>query len=173
MDLNQDDDKTDSPDVVGKPMKQERTRAERHLCTLTTDTTSKLDITGHDGDTLGVDGAEVGILKEGDEVSLRSLLEGKESRSLETELGLEVLSDLTDETLEGHATDEELSALLITTDLTEGDGTGAETVSLLLSGLLGLLLAGGSLGGNGLAGSLAGGGLTCSVLCASHVGVVE
>ena len=48
-----------------------------------------------DGDTLGVNGAQVGVLKEGDEVRLDRLLEGADGGALEAEVGLEVLSDLT------------------------------------------------------------------------------
>ena len=33
------------------------------------DTAGQLDILGHDGDPLGVDGAEVGVLEESDQVS--------------------------------------------------------------------------------------------------------
>ena len=47
-----------------------------YLGTFTTDAAGQLDVLWHDGDTLGVDGAKVGILEETDEVSLRSLLEG-------------------------------------------------------------------------------------------------
>ena len=53
------------------------------------------DAYGLDGDTLGVDGAEVGILEEGDEVGLDGLLEGTDGRRLEAEIGLEVLGNLT------------------------------------------------------------------------------
>lgn len=49
-----------------------------------------------DGDTLGVDGAQVGILKERDEVRLDGLLEGTDGRRLEAEVGLEILGNLTD-----------------------------------------------------------------------------
>lgn len=48
-----------------------------------------------DGDTLGVDGAQVGVLKERDEVRLDGLLEGTDGGALEAEIGLEVLSNLT------------------------------------------------------------------------------
>ena len=44
---------------------------------------------------------------------------------------LEILSDLTDETLEGELADEELGRLLVATDLTESDGTRLITVRLL------------------------------------------
>ena len=49
-----------------------------------------------DGDTLSMDGAQVGILKEGDEVRLDGLLQGTDGGRLEAEVGLEVLGDLTD-----------------------------------------------------------------------------
>jgi hypothetical protein len=99
-----------------------------NLGALSTDTTSQLDILGHDGNTLGVDGTQVGILKKTNEVSLGSLLKGKDGRSLETQVGLEVLGDLTDETLEGKLADEEVGGLLVTTDLTKSDGSRTVTV---------------------------------------------
>ena len=44
---------------------------------------------------------------------------------------LEVLSDLTNKTLEGELADEELRRLLVPTDLTKSDGTRPETMRLL------------------------------------------
>lgn len=82
-----------------------------------------MDILGLDGNTLGVDGAQVGVLEEGDEVGLDGLLEGADGGRLEAEIGLEVLGDLTNETLEGELADQELGRLLITTDLTESDSS--------------------------------------------------
>ena len=70
------------------------------LSTLATDAAGKLDVLGHDGDTLGVDGAQVGVLKETNQVSLRGLLKGHDSRGLEAEVSLEVLGNLPHETLE-------------------------------------------------------------------------
>ena len=55
-----------------------------------------------------MDGAEVGVLEGGDEVGLNGLLESADGRVLEAEIRLEVLSDLTDKTLEGQYADEEL-----------------------------------------------------------------
>jgi len=69
------------------------------LRTLATETAGKLDILGLDSDTLGVDGAEVGVLEERDQVSLNGLLKSADGRRLEAEVRLEVLSDLADETL--------------------------------------------------------------------------
>lgn len=44
---------------------------------------------------------------------------------------LEVLSDLTDQTLEGELADKEFGRLLVPPDFTESDGTGPEPVRLL------------------------------------------
>ena len=91
------------------------------LSTLSRDTAGKLDVLGHDSDTLGVDGTQVGVLKEANQVSLTGLLEGHDSRALEPQVSLEILGNLSDETLEGELADEKLSGLLVPSDLTEGN----------------------------------------------------
>ena len=95
----------------------------RRLRALATEAASKLDVLALDGDTLGVDSAQVGVFKERDEVSLNGFLEGTDGRGLEAQVGLEVLCDFTDKTLEGKLADQELGGLLVTTDLTESDST--------------------------------------------------
>ena len=95
------------------------------------DTTGQLDVLWHDSDTLGVGGAEVGVLEETDEVRLAGLLLGHDGRALEAQIGLEVLRNLTNETLKGQFADEKLSALLVTTDLTENDCSRPVTVRFL------------------------------------------
>ena len=137
------------------------------LSTFATDPARKLDVLGHDGHTLGMDGAQVGVFKETDQVSLRGLLEGHDSRGLEAKVSLEVLGNLTDETLEGQLPDEELSALLVTPDLTESDGTGPVTVGLLDTSCSRGGLAS-CLGGELLAWGLASGGLTGGLLGTGH-----
>jgi len=140
---------------------------QSHLRALTTEAAGKLDVLGLDGDALGVDGAEVGVLEQRDEVSLNRLLEGADGRRLEAEVRLEVLGDLADETLEGELSDEELGRLLVATDLTEGDGTRLVPVGLLDTAGRGVRLAG-RRGGQGLAGGFAASGLAGSLLGASH-----
>ena len=125
-----------------------------------------MDVLGHDGDTLGVDGAQVGVLKQSNEVGFAGFLEGSNSRALEPQVGLEVLSNLTNKTLEGELADEKLGGLLVAPDLTESDGTGLVAVRLLdtsggwctlASGLGGELFPWG-LASSGLAGGLLGTG---------------
>ena len=138
------------------------------LRSLSPDSPGQLDILGHDGDPLGVDGAQVGVLEESDEVSLAGLLESHDSAGLEPQVGLEVLGDLPDEPLEGKLADEELSGLLVPPDLPEGDCTGPVPMGLLDSagGRGGLS---GSLGCQLLPGGLASGRFTCGLLSTSHV----
>jgi histone H3 len=85
-----------------------------------------------------VDGAQVGVLEQGDEVGLDGLLEGTDGGGLEAEVGLEVLGDLTDQTLEGELADEQLSGLLVATDLTESDGTYWWIVRIMMQVDIGL-----------------------------------
>lgn len=70
-----------------------------------------------------MDGAQVGVFEERDQVGLNGLLQSADGRALEAEVGLEVLGDLTNQTLERQLADQELSRLLVATDLTESDGT--------------------------------------------------
>ena len=53
------------------------------LCTLATDPPGQLDVLGHDGDALGVDGAQVGVLEQTGQVGLASLLKKSESETME------------------------------------------------------------------------------------------
>jgi hypothetical protein len=138
-----------------------------HLAALTTETTSELDVLGLDGDTLGVDGAKVGVLEERDEVGLDGLLKSTNGRRLEAEVRLEVLCDFTNQTLEGELADEKLGRLLVATDLTESDGTRLITMGLLdTTGRRGGLAS--CLGGELLTGGFATSGLAGSLLSASH-----
>ena len=78
-----------------------------------------------------MDGAEVGILEERDEVGLDGLLQGTDGRRLEPEIRLEVLGDFTDQTLEGQLSDQELGRLLVAANFSQGDGAGLVSVGLL------------------------------------------
>ena len=142
--------------------------SRERLGALTTDAAGKLDVLWHDGDTLGVDGTEVGVLEEANEVGLGCLLEGKDGRGLETKVSLEVLGDLADETLEWELADEELGGLLVPADLTESHGTWTVAVRLLdASSGWGGLASG--LGGELLAWGFASGRFACGLLGTGHV----
>merc|ERR1719322_2029889 len=146
-------------------------RSAAALSPLAADPPGELDVLGHDGDPLGVDGAQVGVLKETDQVGLGRLLEGTDGRGLEPEVGLKVLGDLPHQALEGQLADEQLGGLLVPPDLTEGHGSRAVPVGLLdASG--GRRRFPGGLGGELLPGGLASGGLPRGLLGTGHGEVV-
>jgi hypothetical protein len=78
-----------------------------------------------------MDSAKIGVLEKANKVSLSSLLKGKDGRSLESEIGLEVLGNLTHKSLERKLADKKLSGLLVTSDLTKSHSSGAVSVGLL------------------------------------------
>ena len=96
-----------------------------NLSTLATDAAGQLDVLGHDGDTLGVDGCQVGVLEQTHQVGLSSLLQGQHCAALEAQVSLEVLGDLTHQALEGQLADQQLSALLVLADLTQSHSSRA------------------------------------------------
>ena len=115
-----------------------------------------------------MDGAQVGVLEEADQVSLAGLLQSHDGGALEAQVGLEVLGDLPDQALEGQLADEQLGGLLVAADLSQSHGTGAVPVGLLHSaGGRGALT--GSLGGQLLPGSFSSGGFTGGLLGSGHL----
>ena len=137
------------------------------LCPFSADAASQLDILWHDGHALGMDGTQVGIFEESNQVCLSCLLQGQHSRALEAKVGLEVLCDLTDQTLERKLTDQQFRALLVLADFTQCHGTGPVAMGLLHSAGGRCRLARG-LGGQLLAGCLSSRGFTGGLLGTCH-----
>ena len=77
-----------------------------------------------------MDGTQVGIFKEPNQVSLSSFLESQDRRSLEAQVTLEVLSNLTNKTLEGKLADQKIGGLLVATDLAKSNSSRAVTMWL-------------------------------------------
>jgi histone H3 len=98
---------------------------------LSSDSSGELHVLWHDGNSLGVDGAQVGVLEKTNHVGLGGFLEGKDGRGLESEVRLEVRSDLSNESLERKLSNEELSGFLESSDFSEGDGSWSESVWFL------------------------------------------
>ena len=143
-------------------------RRKGNLGTLSTDAASELDVLWHDGDTLGVDGAQVGVLEKTNQVGFAGLLQGHDGGALESQIGLEVLGDFTHKALEWQFPDEELGALLVTSDFSQGDGSWPVPVRFLHSSGGRCALTSG-LGGQLFSRGLASGGLSSGLLCSCHV----
>ncbi len=137
------------------------------LSALSTDAAGQLDVFGHDGDSFGVDGAQVGVLKQTDQVSLAGLLQGHDSGALEAQICLEVLSDFSHQTLEGQLADQQLGGLLIATDLSQSHGAGPVAMRLLDAAGGRSALTGG-FGSELLPGGFAACGFTSSLLGSCH-----
>ena len=134
---------------------------------LPADAPRELHVLLHDGDSVGVNRAEIGVLEESGQVTLGGFLEGEESVGLEAELTINAVADGSHEPLEGGLGEKELSGLLILLDLTESDSTGSESELLLHAtlGRRGLLDNGLGLASSG-GGSLATLGVGSDVLLA-------
>lgn len=101
---------------------------------LSTNTTSERHITRHNGHTSSMDGAQVRVLKESDQVRFARLLQCRDRRRLEAQIGLEVLSDLANETLERQLADQKLGRFLELADLAKRYCAGTPAVSFLDTG---------------------------------------
>ena len=96
---------------------------------LSSDSSGELDILWHDGDSLGVDGGEVGVFEKSNNVGLSSFLESKDSWWLESQVGLEIVCDFSNKSLEWKLSNEEFSRFLEFSNFSEGDGSWSESVS--------------------------------------------
>ena len=103
------------------------------LSTFSTNASCQLDVLGHDGYSLGVNSAQISVLEQTDQISLSCLLKSRHSRALETQIGLEILGDFTDQALEWELPDEKLCGFLVLADFSESDGSWPESVRLLHS----------------------------------------
>lgn len=99
-------------------------------------------------------------------------LQSTNGSALETQVCLEVLSDLAHQALEGQLSDEQLCRLLVSSDLSQSDSTRSVPVGLLDTSSGRRALAG-SLGGQLLTWGLASSGLTGSLLRTGHGRLVK
>ena len=77
------------------------------LRTLSSDSPCQLDVFLLDGNSPGVDGTQVGIIKQPDKVCLRCFLETQYRHRLEPQVCLVVLGNLSHQPLEGQFPDEQ------------------------------------------------------------------
>jgi len=75
-------------------------RLFKNLRTFTSDSSRQLDILRHDGDSLGVDGAQVGVFEQANQVRFGRFLQRQDRGGLESQVSLEILGDFSDQSLE-------------------------------------------------------------------------
>jgi len=101
------------------------------LSTFSSYSTGQLDVFGHDGDALCMDGTQVRVLEKTDQISLAGFLQGHDGGTLESQVCLEVLSYFTDETLKRQLADEQLRAFLVTPDFSKSHRSRPVTMRFL------------------------------------------
>ena len=117
-----------------------------------------------------MNGTEVGVFQKSNEVGLRSFLESHDGGSLESSLGLDVVGNFLNESLERKFSDQKISGSLVLSDLSDGHGSWSEPVGLfdaaggwggLLGGALLVVLLSGSFDARGA--------FSCSGFSSSHL----
>jgi histone H3 len=101
------------------------------LSAFASDSSRQLDILRHDGDSLGVDRAQVGVFEQANQVRFGRFLQRQDRGGLESQVSLEILGDFSDQTLERQLSDEQFRGLLVLSDFSQRDGTRAVSVRLL------------------------------------------
>jgi len=95
----------------------------RNLRPLTADAASKLHVLRHDSDALGVDSAQLSVLKKLEEVGLGRLLKRKDSRCLKAwRVGI-LLRDFAHKPLKGELANQQLPRALKLANVAQGDRT--------------------------------------------------
>lgn len=139
----------------------------RELSPFSPDASCQLDVFRHDGDSFGVDGAQVGVFEETHQICLAGLLERHHRRTLEAQIGLEVLGDLPHQTLEWQLAYQQFGTLLIAANFTKSDCSGPIAMGFFHSSG-GRCALPGSFGGELLSGSLSSCRFTSCLLGTSH-----
>ena len=101
------------------------------LSTFTSNATSKLNVLGHDGHTFGVDCTQIGVFEKSNQVSFARFLQRHDGTALESQVGLEILSDFANKSLKRQFANEELGRLLVSSDLAESNSSGSVAMRLL------------------------------------------
>ncbi len=137
------------------------------LGSLATNAAGQLNIFGHNGNSLGMDSAQVGVFEQPDEVGLRCFLQRHHCGTLEAKVALEVLSNFADQPLEGKFANEKFCGLLEFSNFTKSDSSGTISMGLLYTTGGGGRLTGG-LGRELLAGSFASSRFASGLLGSGH-----
>ena len=95
-------------DEISSQGSQERNKS-RWLRTLAANALSQFDVLGHDRHALGMDGAQICILQQSDNVCLRGFLQSTDCGRLKSKFRFDVAGDLSHQALEGKFANEKFS----------------------------------------------------------------
>lgn len=103
------------------------------LSSLAPNSTSELNVFGHNSDSLGMNCTKIGVLENTHQISLRGLLKSGHSTTLEAKVSLEVLGDFPHQSLKWKLPDKKLCTLLVFPDFSKSHSSWPETVGFLYS----------------------------------------
>lgn len=76
---------------------------------VSSDSLGQLEVASHDGHSLGMNGTQVGVFKERDEISFSGFLEGEHCRRLESKFLFPFMGDFSDHSLERELSNKKIS----------------------------------------------------------------
>ena len=89
------------------------------------------NVFAHNGHALRVDGGQVRVLEQRHHVRLGRLLQRHDRRGLESQVVLEIASNLTDQSLERQLPHQQLGRFLVSSDLSQRDSSRTESPHIL------------------------------------------
>ena len=105
----------------------------RFLSSFSTNAACELYVLWHNGYSFCMDGAQVCIFKETNEIGLGSFLKGHDSTGLESEICLKILSNFTNQTLEGQLSEQEFCRFLVSSNFSKSHSSRPISVWLFNS----------------------------------------
>src|SRR6185437_7800300 len=117
-----------SVSAISTFLSYQRIRSHEQLVALAAQPPGETHVLCHYGNSLGMQGAEVGVLKQVHQVGLGSFLQCLYSSRLETQVRLVVLGHFSHQPLEGQLPYEKLAALLVLANLSQSHSARSEAV---------------------------------------------
>ena len=96
------------------------------------DSSGQLHVFSHHGDSVGVDGTEVGVFEEASEIGFSGFLESDQGLGLESEFIVDTRSERSHDSVEWSSWQQHIGRLLISLDFSESDGAWSEPDLFLL-----------------------------------------
>jgi len=117
-----------NPKAKQKKIKKQKSKK---LGPFAPDSSGKLNILRHNGDSLSMNCTEVSVFKESNQISLSSFLKSRDSTALESQICFEVLRDLSNQSLKRKLSNQKLCTFLILPDFPKSNSSWSEPVGLL------------------------------------------
>lgn len=111
--------------AIGRAGRTETDATTKRLDAFASNNSGELDVFRHDTlDIFDLNGVQIGVSEQTYQVNYARFLGSHDGEALKMEMGLEVLKDFADETLERQLVDEKFRTLLVATDFSKSYVSG-------------------------------------------------